>query len=238
MTDKKTRKTEPSGTDLGRVIETAKQELERMIDLNPMMMLLVDPNGRVLRANRALLQALELSGFDVVLGRDIWDLFPCERSSMTGLLDRYDGYSNREWTGTFGGHGERHLSFTIVGTGASDDPRVLIVEDVTEEKARAKNDEKEHKRAAVEALAGALKHRINQSLTVITVRSKLMLMALEKGSVDTDELRKSLQDITELALDVSQVLSDVEKPRDYVTEPYLADVEILDLKRSASGEDA
>ena len=40
---------------LNRTIERAKQELERMIDLNPQVMLLVTRNGGIVRANKALL---------------------------------------------------------------------------------------------------------------------------------------------------------------------------------------
>jgi PAS domain-containing protein len=220
---------------LGRVIESAKRDLERMIDLSPVMMLLVGRDGRVLRTNRAVLEVLGAADFPSVLGRHFWDLFPCETEAREGFLERYDGFADRECWCPLGGRGRRRLHCTIVGTGDEEDPRVLIIEDVTAERAREEADVKEHKRAAVEALAGALKHRINQSLTVINVRARLVLMALEQGDVDNAVMRQSLEDITRLAMEISQVLNDAEHPRSFVTESYLPNMEILDIGRSAAG---
>ena len=64
--------------DLHRTIERAKRELEHMIDLNPQIMLLVDNNGIVVRANLSLLRILGLSKFDEVVGRKIDELFHCK----------------------------------------------------------------------------------------------------------------------------------------------------------------
>jgi hypothetical protein len=223
---------------LGRVIESAKHDLERMIDLSPVMMLLVARDGRVLRANRAVLNAVGAPDFPSVLGRDVWSLFPCDAAAREGFLEHGDAYASRECVCALGPGEPRRLQCTIVGSGEDAAPRALISEDVTAERARAEEDAMEHKRAAVEALAGALKHRINQSLTVINVRARLMLMALEKGSVDPATLRQSLEDITRLAMEIAQVLNAAEHPRSFVTEPYLSDIDILDIRRSADGADA
>jgi len=223
--------------DVARAVHRAKIELEQMIDLTPQVMLLVDGSGSITRANLAFLRLVGTSDFREALGRKITDYFEVkDKDFFLELLSSEDGYGMREAGGSLRGCKEGIFRFTVVGIGGDSENHVLIVEDITEERARAVRDEKEHKKDAVRALAGALMHNINQRLTVITVRSKLMLMALEKNDVREEELKKGLHDIMSLTMEVAKILDGLEDQKDFVTEPYLDGLDILDLERS-SGRD-
>lgn len=223
-----------SDADIARAVHRAKMELEQMIDLTPQVMLLVDGEGSVTRANLAFLRLSGTSEFQAVLGKKLADIFDVsEESFFDELLAGEGGYRMRESGATTKNGGSGTFRFTVVGIGEDSEAHVLIVEDITEEKKRAVRDEKEHKKDAVRALAGALMHSINQRLTVITVRARLMLMALEKEDVRGEELKKGLNDIVTLALEVAGVLDQLENQKDFVTETYLEGLDILDLERSS-----
>jgi putative nucleotidyltransferase with HDIG domain len=84
---------------------------------------------------------------------------------------------------------------------------------------------------------GALMHNINQPLTVIMVKARLMHLEVEKGRMDAPEISRNLQEIMRITMHIADMLEGVEKPGDFVTQPYLGDVRILDLNRSASRSD-
>lgn len=213
---------EPSG-ELSEVITRAKQELEEMIDLTPVTMVLVDKDGTVVRANRALLRLLGSMGFPEVLGRRLRDLFPAEEEGFfAGMLDVHGGYQVRDVSVALP-DGDRTLRFTVLGLGRRTNLRAALVEDVSHEQAEAVDLELKHKREAMRAVTGSLMHSINQPLTVIMVRAQLMLLELGKEDRDIDELRRNLQDIMEFTLQASQTLSRYGDRREYATEPYLDD---------------
>lgn len=147
------------------------------------------------------------------------------------------GYAARETAASIGTRGSGVFRFTLVSIGEVSEARVLIVEDITSQKERAARDEKEHKKEAVRALAGALMHNVNQRLTVITVRAKLMLMTLEKDEIRAEELKKGMHDIVELALEIAGILAQLENQKDFVTETYLDGLEIMDLEKSSGSSE-
>lgn len=223
----------PSAADLGRTIEQAKQQLEHMIDLNPQVMLLVDRRGRVVRANRALLSLLGIRSFQQVLKRPVGELFPCQDTQfLQQTIGQAAGYHVGESRVDLPGRKNRQIRFTVVSSGKDADLHALIVHDITAESERARRTEKEHKRQAVETLMGALMHDINQPLTVIMMRVQLMMLALQKGTVDVAEFGQSLQDVLRMTMQIAETLRHIREPRDYVTKPYLGDVDILDIERS------
>ena len=76
-------------------------------------------------------------------------------------------------------------------------------------------------------------HSINQRLTVINVRAKLILMAAEKPETfDPEKHKKSLHDIMDLSMEIADVLEGLEKQEDFVTVEYLNGIDIMDLERS------
>ncbi|MBN2301924.1 MAG: HD domain-containing protein [Lentisphaerae bacterium] len=220
---------------LNRTIERAKQELENMIDLNPQIMLLVDRNGTVVRANKALLNLLSFSSFNLVLGKTLDELFSCEGMLGRILPDKtQQSVVMHEATVTLPTSARRHLKFHIVKSDKKAATFVVVIFDITSDKEHAAHLEKKHKKEAVEALMGALMHNINQPLTVIMVRAQLMHMALQKSEINAKELSKNLEDIMRLSAQIADLLRAVEKPKDYVTTNYVRDVEILDIQRSGS----
>lgn len=213
-------------------IERAKRELEQMIDLNPQVMLLVDGEGRITRANRALLHLLGLSGYPAVLGKRLEDVFP-GNDGLTGLLLNRDGIREHE-TEIESEDGTRHtVHFTVVGVRSEGELTAVIVRDVGVEKAEAASLAIRHKTEAVKAVAGALMHNVNQSLTVIMVNAQLLSLMLEKGFMNLDDLAGSLRDIVRETTCIADVLKDIGRPSTFVTEPYPGSDDILDIRRSA-----
>jgi nitrogen-specific signal transduction histidine kinase len=227
---------EASGTgnpDLAAIIERAKHELEQMIDLNPQIMLLLDAGGTILRSNKALLEMMGETSFFGVLGKNVSDIMDCgDPKFFSRLLDE-GGISQGEALVNLPSRAAHMLRFSVVGSGRESELRVIIVEDITEEKTREGEVKQAHKKEAVRELMGALMHTINQHLTVISVRAKLMSMALEKGSTDQKEFKKSLDDITNLTMKIAETLSQVREPGELRTTHYLNGTNILDLNASA-----
>lgn len=218
--------------DLAAIIERAKHELEQMIDLNPNIMLLVSSEGKILRSNKALLEILGETVFAQVLGKDIADVMNCGDSSFFSRLLEEGGISEGEARVELPNQQAHMFRFSVVGSGKESNLRVMIVEDITEEKNREGEAKQAHKKEAVQELIGALMHTINQHLTVISVRAKLMSMALEKGKSDKEDFQKSLDDITEVTMKIADILSRISKPGELHTTPYMNGTNILDLDNS------
>lgn len=218
--------------DINRKIQKAKLELEQMIDLNPSVMLLADNAGIAVRANRALINMLELDDYSTVLGRKIEEIFPSkDKSFFPTLLQNTSGYYSSETTVDLCGK-SRLFRFTVIGAGKQTDLFAIIINDITVERQNASSMAKKHKKEAVTELMGALLHNVNQPLTVIMMRAQLMQVELEKGTARQEELRNSLDDIMRLTLDVATILRQVENPQDYVLEHYNKNIDIMDIKQS------
>ncbi len=219
--------------DQGKVIERAKQELEQMIDLAPQVLLLVDRRGTVLRANRAMLAFGGFSGYGQVLGKTLDRVFVSVEPGFFDAMLRDRREIGARSVGVMRRDGlRRDVAFTLIGPGVESDVHVIMASDVTDEIAQQADLEKRHKIEAASVLVGGLMHHINQPLTVIAVTVKLMLLALEKGTFDRDEMKRQLETIMDLTLQVAGTLKQVENPSDFVTEPYIGNREILDIRRS------
>lgn len=218
---------------LNDTIKRAKQELEHMIDLNPHSMMLVNSDGIIARANIVLLELLGRKSFSGILGKHLAELFPCpEPVFFATLLKTGTEQTTRETTVTLPGATAARLRFTAVPSSSKSGMFVVICEDISKESESARNLEKRHKKEAVEALAGAILHNVNQPLTVILVRTHLMRLALEKGECNSAEVMKNLQDIVKLTVQIGDIIKLLEKPRDFIVESYAKNVEILDINRS------
>lgn len=213
-------------------IEKAKRELEQMIDLNPQVMLLVDRDGRITRANKALLELLGLHDYPSVLGKQLEEVFPA-RGTVNSLLLRQDGDREHEAEVRLHGDGTRSLNFTVIGAGTGGELSVVIVRDVGAEKAQAAFLEMRHKKEAVKAVAGALMHNVNQSLTVIMVNAQLMNVMIEKGSINTEDLANSLRDIVRETTCIAELLKNIGRTKVFMTEPYPGSDDIMDIKSSS-----
>lgn len=213
-------------------IEKAKRELEHMIDLNPQVMLLMGHDGRITRANRALLDLMGLTGYPSVLGKRLEDLF-LGNDSVGKILIRRDGSREHEAEVTLAGGRRLVLHFTVVGVGADGELTVVMVRDVGAEKEQAASLALRHKTEAVKAVAGALMHNVNQSLTVIMVNAQLLNLMLEKGVMNPADVANSLVDIVRETTSIAELLKNLSSPNRFVTEPYPGSTDILDIRRSA-----
>ena len=221
--------------ELVPVVERAKQELQRMIDMNPEGMALVEQGGKVVRANRALVDLIGREGYGQVLGQPLDSLFRTEQDLAATLFT--SGTDLFETTMKTDDGEEKCLRFGVIGAASEPGLRVLTVRDITEEKAAGARMEKTHRKETVQQLTGALMHHANQPLTIITVTANLLLMDAENGAVDPEKLVESLRRIITRATDVSEILKRAENPSDYVTESYMEGLEIMDLDRSSGGEE-
>lgn len=234
--DKASGKVPVFNDDVAGKIVNAKQQLERMIDLTPQIMLLVDSQGVILRANKATLEFLGLADFTDVLGARIYDLFKCGAQDIWSRLLIGEARNKTEESDIHLQDGTaRTVKCMAIASGSGAGAYVVIVYDITDDKQREQVLEKKHKLEAVKALTGALMHNINQYLTVIMVRSQLMSAALAKEDCQLEEMRGDLEEISSLSLKIAELLKAAENQADFNTEQYVDNVNILDI-RTKSGK--
>ncbi|OGV45410.1 MAG: hypothetical protein A2X46_00810 [Lentisphaerae bacterium GWF2_57_35] len=230
-------------TSLSRIIENAKHELERMIDLHPQGMYLASKDGTIQRANLKLLQILNLTSFAEILGKKFAELLPKGNSpavisQLSDMLstqkEKRDLHFSHRVEAILSGSQPRKLDFTVVSSGTDSDFIIVIVEDVTNQKEEDDKREKRWKMEAAEAVVGALMHTINQPLTVIMIRAQLLLMSLSKEKQNKEELQQGLEDIVNLTMKVADTLRQARTFSDFVTMQYTGNSQIVDLERSTS----
>lgn len=224
--------------NIHEIIERAKQQLERMIDLAPQAMLLLDSGDVIRRVNRTFLELLGLSDFNAVLGKRISDVFPGEsRDIVRHEQNAEDALPcapagerecSRTWeTETRMSDGRvRLLRFSIMGSGGEAGLSVAMAHDVTRHREWLAHLAKEHKKEAVVEIVGALMHNINQPLTVISIRAGLAEAALANVDVP-DEVRENIREISGLAMQIAGMLEQIQTPKDYLTEDYPGGKKIL-----------
>jgi putative nucleotidyltransferase with HDIG domain len=222
-------------TEMTGQIARAKNELEEMIDLNPQVIMLLDKHGRIVRANKATLEFFNIANFSLILYKELPALLVgADAKALETLTSQHQGYRNVEVTVDTPGIGNRTLNLVLVSSGETRDFSILIINDVSGESEKAQDLEKQYKKEAVQALTGALMHNINQPLTVIMMRAQMLKFSIEKDKMDPDELRRGLDDVMMLAMSVADMLQAVDRPNDFVTEPYVEGVEIMDLQKSGN----
>jgi putative nucleotidyltransferase with HDIG domain len=222
--------------DLSKVIEKAKVELEHMVDLNPQIMLLMDGSGKVLRVNKALGSFLRLAHLRDAIGRPVWDLLCCEEKIITSLLASAGKMSVTQTEVSIAGGSSILIEISMIKSAGS--VHSLIVRDVTGEQERQAYAERQLKRRAAQELVGALLHNLNQPLTVITIRARLIQLAVMQGNMSKEEIGREMEEILTMSDSIAQILSKAEKPRDYVTQQYTAGVQIVDIDKSGDGTGA
>jgi nitrogen-specific signal transduction histidine kinase len=211
-----------------------------MVDLAPQIMLLVNKKGIIARANLAFLKLLGTSDFKSVIDRKLSDFLNFKVPAFMDDLLAVDNYGLHEMETTISTTGvSGDFSYTVVGVQNQKDLVVLIIENITQHKKKELQAAKEQKTSTVKELAGALMHSINQRLTVINMRSKLLLMAMDAGGTfNSEEHRGSLYNIMDLSMEIAAILDSLEGSQEFDTKEYMKGIEILDLKVPAatSGE--
>ncbi len=213
---------------LERVIARAKQQLERMIDLNPLALVLLDAEGGVVRVNRAFLALIGVGSFEAVLHRPLADLLGTPMGPLLTALRNPDPAAAVHELSVGGGDAPRLLRISRVDAGTPE-TMVVTAEDITNEQTELALVEQAYKVEAVRALMGALMHHLNQPLTVVTLRARLLLETLERGTVAPAELKSTLEAILAAAVRVADTLRRVERTRDYRTQTYVEGLDIMDI---------
>ena len=213
-----------------QAIHNAKLQLEHMVDLAPQVMLLINQQGSIVRANLAFLKLLGSSDFKSIVNEKLSDFLKFKDSSFEEKLLSVNNYALYEMETTIATGVTGSFSYTVVGVQNQNDLKVLIIEDVTLHKEAELQNAKDQKVSTVKELAGALMHSINQRLTVINMRSKLLLMAMDSGGVfNTEEHRGSLYNIMDLSMEIAAILDGLESTQEFNTKEYMKGIEILDL---------
>lgn len=217
---------------LGEVIQRAKSQLEQMIDLNPQAMVLLERTGHVMRANRAFISLIGASGYGSIIGEELSALFPgADRSVLQSLTDHRQGLATHDIVLNLEEGRIRRLRFTVVDGGHGSEALVIIAHDITDELLQADLAARANKVEAVRALMGALMHHLNQPLTVLMIRAKLMHQALEHGTAKPEEIQATFVEIMKLTMKMAALLQKVDAVKNYVTEEYIPGLEILDLDK-------
>lgn len=223
---------EAGGAGLADKIANAKLQLERMLDLTPQMMMLIDGASRVVRCNRAILDLLGFEDFNEALGRSVAELFhPADLAGLDALLKTRGGCAVQEIRCVTRGGAERDLRFTMLNAGKDDPVIVVLVDDATGGRERAAQVEQGHKQDAIRALAGGLMHSLNQPLTVIMVKAAMAHMSIERGGHDAKAIQKALSEIMDETTKMSGVLKKIGDAREYSIEPYPGGLSIVNLEK-------
>ncbi len=234
------------------LIELAKSELQAVFDTFPSPLLVIGPDLKIRRANRAALLLSRRDGFPEILERPAREVYgwhekdecPMTQAVSTGENVEYQvkvpyespiGVGHRVYRcrvfagGKLGteGAGDAHDPSGL-GDGA-----LVLLEDVTmstrEESERARREKLE----AVALLAATLSHEINQPLGTILGRAQLAQLGLDQPDTKGTDLRRDLQNIVECVERISNILEKLHEVTDIVTKTYPGGARILDLDRSA-----
>jgi len=148
-------------------LEQAKREWELTFDSVPHLMAIIDSSYRVIRANKAFIEALG-SSYQEVLGTPCYLHFhgtngPPDVCPRTKILDNSREYSVEYYSEKLGGHFEETLSPIVLGD-REEANCVLVATDVSE---RKKLENKLYYRATHDALTGLFNWR--QTLELLTV---------------------------------------------------------------------
>jgi nitrogen-specific signal transduction histidine kinase len=223
---------ETHSAEINSILENAKQQLEKMIDLTPQGMMLIDHQGCVLRANERVVSLLGRDGFDQILGKSVPELFAPDESSAEALHEFVCSSNlNRSV--------ELHLPtedddtlillFTRVASGNDSDLNIILIEDHTQDRKRETRKEKRDKLEGAMAASGALQHYVNQPLTVIVCTAHLLMHEMENESLSDEKLRSGLTEIISNVNVIADTLRESSSLDEYITKPYPGSADIIDL---------
>ncbi len=201
-----------------------------MIDLNPDCMMMLDSDCRILRANRACLDLVGNCDFSETLGASVFDLF--QISDPGELASLFDSSAQARDCRVNAVLQDRTctLRFSVVGHDADSGAVFVVVSDLTDQMAEDAATEKTHKITAVKQLLGAMMHHFNQPLTVIMLRANMLTSAMEKQKASPDSIREALDEISDMAMRIANVLKKVESLDEFETQRYIDGLDIMRLE--------
>ncbi len=172
------------------VVRRAKDQWETAFDALSEGVAVVGADGRVRRANRALAGLLGMPIADVV-GSDLGVALVGESPALRELLDAAGREPHPQPVVTRSEPLRRTLRImgARIPDPANDFSAVILVEDVTDQRALEAQLVQSEKLAAVGQLVSGVAHELNNPLTSITGLSELLLEQPEVAPKDRDHLR-------------------------------------------------
>ncbi len=213
--NRKTAGNNPSaGDELFRVVERAKREWERTFDAIPDLITIIDNNGRILRANRAVADAfgLPITG---IPGRSCSRLFHGRDSPPDFCPHRLLLEDGREHTAE-GRLAGVEGNFLITVSPFFDETgelagAVQVARDITGEAGLKSQVRQLQKMDSLGRLAGGIAHEFGNILTSVGCDIQLLKNRLEKDHRDTGGLEEIIKSVKR-ATDLTRKLYEFSRP--------------------------
>jgi len=226
-----------------------KNFLQRVIDSSVDGIVSADVHGRILLSNHAAERLYGRTAQDM-LGRNAVDLYPEGGARQIMLMiraggGRIDGFRTEILDIT----GERVpvlLSASLIYDGATPIGSVGIFTDLREKMRMEKKLQQaqeqilaQERQAIVAELAGAAAHELNQPLTSVMAYAEMLIRKLDPANDATKDAatRNAAEVIFAQAERMAEIVRKIGKITKYETKSYVGRARILDLDKSAGGED-
>jgi PAS domain S-box-containing protein len=223
---------------LERLLWQSGQHYKTLLEAVPIPVVFYDSQGAALFINQAFTDTYGFTS-EQVLGKMI-DFVPEEEKEPTrkAWQRTLDGenvqFTTRRYTW------DRQLRVIEMHTAIIEDQAgghlasVVLHKDITESKqAEQGRLDKEKLKAAIET-TGAVCHEVSQPLQVIQSTAELMAMGVD---VPEDQYLERIQVLCEHTERLGEILRKLNMIMDFKTKPYTEQSYILDLDRSAGGDD-
>lgn len=185
-------------------LEARRKELETVLETIPNSVVTLDPEGRILQANRAFLRLAGAPRYSTLAGLPLDSIFPPEISAELALLERRARRMGLAATELEVPNGSQtlHLTATIalLELGENRHGSILVIEDITEF-LRAQ------RQVAWKQVAQRVAHEIKNPLTPISLSAERIRRHIDQSRPDSPGIMRRCTEV---------ILSSVESMRELV----------------------